>query len=197
MPVARPTTPKRPRRAAVSDRRIPAPRGTLVGSAGRRPSPVTAGPAVADLVLTPDGRDELRSRADQLRCQTLPQLRPLLTEAERDERLVAEFERAQAELDRLEQLLAAAAVLQSDPDAFDGRIELGATVTVELPDGLTETVRIVHPEEAFLDDERVSATSPLAVALLGARVGHTVWVAAPSGTWPCRVVAIRQPVAVA
>ena len=40
-------------------------------------------------------------------------------------------------------------------------------------------VRPVHPDEAFLDEERISATSPLAIALVGARTGHTVWVDAP------------------
>ena len=81
--------------------------------------------------------------------------------------------------------------LRTDPATFDGRVDLGVWVTVELPDGQTETVRIVHPEEAFLDDERVSATSPMAIALLGARAGHTVWVAAPKGTWRCRVVGVH------
>ena len=28
------------------------------------------------------------------------------------------------------------------------------------------------------------------VALVGARTGHTVWVDAPTGAWPCQVVAI-------
>jgi transcription elongation GreA/GreB family factor len=139
-------------------------------------------------VLTAEGHDLLSQRARRLRESTLPELRPLLQEWERDERMVAEFERAQAELDRLEHLLAEAEVLQPDPDAFDGRVRLGARIVLELPDGERTTVRLVHPEEAFLDDERVSATSPLAVAVLGARVGHTVWVAAPSGPWPCRVV---------
>ena len=112
-------------------------------------------------------------------------------EAERDERIVAEFERTVSELHRLEQLLAEAAPIPADPALFDGRAALGARVHVEIPDGERTWVRLVHPEEAFLDDERVSATSPLAVALLGARVGHTVWVAAPSGLWPCRVLDVE------
>ena len=61
---------------------------------------------------------------------------------------------------------------------------------VVLEDGTTAWVRPVHPDEAFLDDERISATSPLAIALIGARTGHTVWVDAPTGAWPCEVLSI-------
>lgn len=154
-----------------------------------RPSRPAAGAPWPDgPVLTVDGRNRLQERAERLRGETLPELRPLLSEWQRDERAVAEFERAQAELDRLEGLLAEAGTLSGDPERFDGRVELGARVVVETPDGERTTVRLVHPEEAFLDDERVSMTSPLARALLGARIGHTVWVAAPAGPWPCRVV---------
>ena len=44
--------------------------------------------------------------------------------------------------------------------------------------------------DAFPEEQRLSATSPLAIALVGARTGHTVWVDAPTGAWPCQVVAI-------
>ncbi len=141
-------------------------------------------------LLTVDGRRLLAARAEELRTGTLAQLRPLLAEAGRDERIVAEFERTQSEVDRLEQLLAEAGTIDLDADAFDGRIELGSRVRVELPDGEQLVVRLVHPDEAFLDEERISALSPLATALLGARAGHTVWVAAPTGPWPALVAEI-------
>ena len=76
------------------------------------------------------------------------------------------------------------------PDAAGRRAVLGMRVRVVLEDGETAWVRPVHPDEAFLDDERISATSPLAIALMGARVGHTVWVDAPTGAWPCEVLEI-------
>ena len=54
-----------------------------------------------------------------------------------------------------------------------------------LPAVWLNQARIADVAVAFLDDERISATSPLAIALLGARTGHTVWVDAPTGAWPC------------
>jgi transcription elongation GreA/GreB family factor len=140
--------------------------------------------------LTRAGYDQLEQRAADIRDRRLPDMRPLLVETERDERVVAEFERLLAEATEIDTLLAQAQVIAIDPVAVDGRVDLGMRVQVVLEDGSPEWVRPVHPEEAFLDDERISATSPLAIALIGARAGHTVWVDAPTGAWPCQVLAI-------
>jgi transcription elongation GreA/GreB family factor len=125
-----------------------------------------------------------------IRERRLPEMRPLLVETERDERVVAEFERLIEEAGEIDLLLAQAEVIAIDPVAVDGRVTLGMRVQVVLEDATSEWVRPVHPDEAFLDDERISATSPLAIALIGARAGHTVWVDAPTGAWPCQVLAI-------
>ena len=140
--------------------------------------------------LTREGYDQLQRRVEDIRERRLPEMRPLLVETERDERVVAEFERLTAEADATEILLAHADVISIDPLAVDGRIALGMRVQVVLADGTAGWVRPVHPDEAFLDDERVSASAPIAVALLDARAGHTVWVDAPTGAWPCEVLGI-------
>jgi len=138
--------------------------------------------------LTREGFERLQERVVDIRERRLPQMRPLLVETERDERVVAEFERLLEEAAATETLLGGADVIAIDPASVDGRVELGMRVQVVLSDGTTTWVRPVHPEEAFLDEERVSASSPLAIALVGARAGHTVWVDAPTGAWPCQVV---------
>lgn len=140
--------------------------------------------------LTREGYDRLEERAADIRERRLPDMRPLLVEAERDERVVAEFERLLDEANSIDTLLAQADVIGIDPVGVDGRVDLGMRVEVVLEDGTTAWVRPVHPDEAFLDDERISATAPLAVALIGARAGHTVWVDAPTGAWPCQVLTI-------
>ena len=146
------------------------------------------------LRLTPGGYSGISERIAAIREQRLPEMRPLLVDKERDERDVAEFERLLVEAGELEALLAEAEVMSDDELAFDGRIELGMRVRVSMVDGSHEWVRIVHPVEAFLDDERISETSPLATALLGARASDTVWVAAPSGVWSCSVLEIDPSV---
>lgn len=148
-------------------------------------------------LLTADGRAQLMAKADDIRERRLPELRPFLVGAERDERQVAEFERLLAEAAAIDALVAASVVIEIDPARFDGRVELGMRVRVRINDE-DSWVRPVHPDEAALDDERISATSPLALALVGARVGHTVWVDAPTGAWPCEVLEVdlaQEPVA--
>jgi len=140
--------------------------------------------------LTREGYGRLEERVVDIRDRRLPDMAPLLVETERDERVVAEFERLMEEADTIDSLLAQAEVIAIDPIAVDGRVELGMRVRVVLEDGSSAWVRPVHPDEAFLDDERISATSPLAIALVGARTGHTVWVDAPTGAWPCEVLEI-------
>ena len=141
--------------------------------------------------LTPGGYARISERLQDIRQERLPQLRPLLVDRERDERDVAEFERLLEEADSLQALLAEAVIIADDPAGFDGRAELGMRVQVTLQDGTTAWVRPVHPAEAFLDDERISMTSPLGIALLGARASHVVWVNAPSGMWACTVLAVE------
>ena len=146
------------------------------------------------LRLTPGGHLGIAHRIVEIREQRLPELRPLLIDRERDERDVADFERLLVEADELEALLAEAEIMTDDDLAFDGRIEVGMRVHVSMADGSHEWVRIVHPAEAFLDGERISQTSPLAIALLGARKSDSVWVAAPSGVWSCTVLDIDPSV---
>lgn len=138
-------------------------------------------------VLTEDGRGRLEARAARLRDEVMPALRDLLAEPGRDERVVADYERALGELVDLEGLLAEAGSL---PPATPGEVALGSRVIVRLGRGGEEVVRIVHPAEAFLDEERISAASPLAAALLGCRVGESVRVLAPSGAYECTVVGL-------
>ncbi|MBU6245660.1 MAG: GreA/GreB family elongation factor [Actinomycetales bacterium] len=139
--------------------------------------------------LTADGRRLLQERLAQLRQERLTELRPLLAEQERDERIVADFERLMAQADEIEALVASADVIDDDPAAHDGRVDLGMRVQVRIF-GEETWIRPVHPQEAFLDEERVSAASPIAIALMGARAGHTVWVDSPTGAWPCEVLAV-------
>lgn len=142
----------------------------------------------SDSRLTPGGAALLAERIADIRERRLPELRPHLMGIDRDERMMAEFERLTEEAAAIEAALAESSILTDDPEGFDGRISIGMRVHVTLADGSTAWVRPVHPVEAFLDDERISILSPLGWVLLGARVDHLVWVASPSGVWGARVL---------
>ena len=157
-------------------------------TSARRLSPSAARSSTQiGIPLTDDGLALLAERLDFLRDVALPELRPLLTARERDERDVASFERLMGEAQWLEGVLGRATPLP--PQAFDV-VGLGRRVQLAMPDGERTWVRPVHPVEAALDDERISMTSPVSQAILGARVGDVVVVNGPAGEWVCEITEI-------
>ncbi|GAA0870357.1 transcription elongation factor GreA [Brevundimonas basaltis] len=61
--------------------------------------------------------------------------------------------------------------------SFDGRVRFGGSVTIERADGRSQTWRITGEDEADPNAGSVSHVSPLAVALIGKRVGDEATVA--------------------
>jgi transcription elongation factor GreB len=98
------------------------------------------------------------------------------------------------EIDRrmrfLSKSLDSAVVVDNSGRAPD-RVFFGATVTIAHADGETRTLTIVGTDELDAGGERVSWRSPLATALLKARVGDTVVVRTPVGPERVEVTAIR------
>lgn len=137
--------------------------------------------------ITPDGRIQLEERLKDMKDRRLPELVMLLQEPERDERTVVEYESLLLEIADWDGFLAEAGSPTADASLFDGTIALGTRALVTLADGSEAWVRPVHPREAFLDDERISVTSPVGIALLGAKPGDVVKVKAPTGVWKCSV----------
>ena len=142
--------------------------------------------------LTEPGRRALEARIDRLRTDVLDPLRPHLIGPERDERDVAEFERALAEIERLQAVIAASVELPKPPTGKRARIAPGALVEIRDASGDKVRVRPVHPEEATIDDERISWDSPLGRAIMGAGVGDMVEVPSPRGAWNCEVLRITR-----
>jgi transcription elongation factor GreB len=71
------------------------------------------------------------------------------------------------------------------------RVRFGATVTISDEAGDEREVTIVGVDELTADATRVSWRSPLAKALLTAKVGDTVALRAPRGVEHLEIVAIR------
>lgn len=68
----------------------------------------------------------------------------------------------------------------------DGRVRFGGSMTIEREDGRTQTWRITGEDEADPAKGSVSHVSPLAVALMGKRVGDEAVVAGQ----PVEVIAV-------
>jgi transcription elongation factor GreB len=71
------------------------------------------------------------------------------------------------------------------------RVAFGATVTIELEDGARREYRIVGIDDVDARRGFVSYVSPVARALLGARVGDTVTLRSPRGAEEAEVVELR------
>jgi transcription elongation factor GreA len=71
-----------------------------------------------------------------------------------------------------------------------GKVEVGSTVRFQEGDGPHETYRIVGTSEADPTQGRVSYESAIGKAMLGKKVGQTVEVATPGGSYEVTILAI-------
>lgn len=155
---------------------------TVVRGCGRPDATVAERPR-----LTSDGRFLMQMRLAHLLETAIPEARDGLGDGTRTAEQIQRLERLCVEAIWLQRLLERAGTL---PRPTGEEVELGAYVRVGLVDGEGTWVRPVPAVEAILGDERVSATSPLGAALLGARVGDMVVVDGPAGPWTCVVLEI-------
>ena len=88
----------------------------------------------------------------------------------------------------LEERLRNALVIDEEAAAASGNVAIGSRVVIEDDSGHEETVEISSVGGAGA----VSPDSPLGRALLGAKVGDTVEVEAPRGSWQARVVSVGR-----
>lgn len=134
--------------------------------------------------VTPRGMDLLRARQAELEAEVtrlrgnrefLDDLYPLAV-AERDLRYV------EARL--------ASAILVTPPESA-GHVSFGASVTVEDEDGKTARYAIVGEDEADPEKGLIAAFSPLARALMEAKVGDIVEWPKPTGTVELEIIDIH------
>jgi len=138
-------------------------------------------------LLTSDGRFLMQLRLRHLMETEIPEARSGLGSEPTEPGRVSRLERLCVEAIWLQRLLERAGTL---PRPTGETVELGSYVRIRMIDGDGTWVRPVPAVEAMLDDDRLSATSPLGSALLGARPGDQVVVHGPAGPWTCEVLEI-------
>ena len=134
--------------------------------------------------VTPHGLEQLRARAREL-----AELKAVSADDSEAKRKLREVERDQryfiAQLERAELV---------DPAGHPpGEVRFGATVKVEDDAGMEQVFSIVGDDEADVAAGKISWGSPLARALLGAKVGDTVKWQRPAGATEVRIIAIDYP----
>jgi transcription elongation factor GreB len=137
--------------------------------------------------VTPAGLQQMQDRIGELESRRL-ELRDREDDELADEQLALVDRDLRYFVARLESaILVERAAQPRDEVAF------GAAVDVVEQDGTTRTFAIVGEDEADLASGKISCVSPLATALLGARVGDTVVWKRPAGDALLTVAGIAYP----
>jgi transcription elongation factor GreB len=148
----------------------------------RQPSPLPPG---AKNYLTREGAARLREELNRL----IQVDRIQVSASPRDVDAKRQLQMVDQRIHYLQQSLRSAVVV-SPPVAPEDRVRFGATVTVRDRDGAESRYRIVGVDETDLNRGWVSWVSPLAKALLNARVGQHVRFKLPSGEEELEIVGI-------
>jgi transcription elongation factor GreA len=91
---------------------------------------------------------------------------------------------------RLREKIADAVIVKEESVGAGGVVSFGSTVVVRDAEGVEKTWRIVSSHDAAPGDGRLSAESPVAVALLGRAPGEETSVSLPRGKRTLTVVSV-------
>ena len=91
---------------------------------------------------------------------------------------------------RLREKIADAVIVEEQSSGVGGVVSFGSTVVVHDSEGVERTWRIVSSHDAAPGDGRLSAESPVAVALLGRAPGEEISVSLPRGKRTLTIVSV-------
>ena len=150
--------------------------------------------------LTKEGYQKLQEELDHLRTTKRQEVAERLHEAMEGGELIenAEYEAAKNEqafvegrIQELELLLATAQIIEENgKHKKSDAIQVGTKVTIKEGNFEAETFTIVGAAEANPRDGKISNESPIGKAILGHKVGETVKVETPGGTYNVKIIKI-------
>jgi transcription elongation factor GreA len=91
---------------------------------------------------------------------------------------------------RLREKISGAVIVQEAPDGAGEVVSFGSTVVVRDEEGVEQTWRIVSSHDASPREGRLSAESPVAVALLGRAPGDQAAITLPKGKRTLTIVTV-------
>jgi transcription elongation factor GreB len=150
-----------------------------------RPSPVSALPPGTKNYVTLAGARRWREELERL----IEVERPVIAASADHPDLRPKLQALDQRIHHLQQILGAAVLVEPPPVPWD-QVRFGATVTVREQNGEESSYRMVGVEEIDIDRGWVSWLSPIARALLNARLGQRVRFKFPSGETELEVVGI-------
>ena len=151
-----------------------------------RPRPPTPLPPGTKNYLTPDGARRLQAELDRLTQIERPKIAAITDDPDARRRLQS----LDQQIQYLHQSLGTAVVVAT-PGAPWEHVRFGATVTVRTRGSGETRFRIVGIDETDVDRGWVSWLSPIARALLNARLGQRVRFKIPSGEEELEIIRIE------
>ena len=151
-----------------------------------------------EVFLTKEGLNELQEELKDLKENKRPEVISQIKEARAQGDLSenAEYHAAkdkqgqiEARIKELEYIIDNATIISGTKSST---IKIGSTVEIEyIDDKETETYKIVGSTEADTFENKISNESPIAVAILGKKVGETVSIESPNGNYDIKIVSIK------
>lgn len=150
--------------------------------------------------MTPEGFEDLKEELEHLKKEERPKVVEAIEEARAHGDLSenAEYDAAkekqgfvEGRIQELEAMISQAEVI--DPSTLSGdRVKFGATVTIfDLDTKEEKTYQIVGNEEADIENDKISYTSPIAQALIGKEIAEEVTIETPGGEKLVEVVEVE------
>ena len=151
-----------------------------------------------EIFLTKEGltelQEELKDLKDNKRPEVIIQIKEARAQGDLSEN--AEYHAAkdkqgqiEARIKELEYLIDNATIISSTKSSS---IKIGSTVEIEyVDDKEKETYQIVGSTEADPFENKISNESPIAVAIMGKKVGDTVSIESPNGNYDVKIISIK------
>jgi transcription elongation factor GreA len=149
--------------------------------------------------LTKEGFQKLQDELEYLRTAKRQEVASRLHEAMEGGELIenAEYEAAKNEqafvegrIQELDALLASAKIIEENGKKKSDGVQLGSKVTIKEGNFEAETFTVVGMAEANPREGKISNESPIGKAILGRKVGDTVKVETPGGTYNVKILKI-------
>jgi transcription elongation factor GreA len=149
--------------------------------------------------LTKEGFQKLQDELEYLRTAKRQEVANRLHEAMEGGELIenAEYEAAKNEqafvegrIQELDALLASAKIIEENGKKKSDGVQLGSKVTIKEGNFEAETFTVVGMAEANPREGKISNESPIGKAILSRKVGETVKVETPGGTYNVKILKI-------
>jgi transcription elongation factor GreA len=156
---------------------------------------------MSTIPITRIGAERLKDELHRLKSVERPSVINSISEARAQGDLSenAEYDAAkekqafiEGRIKEVESKLAAAQIIDPALIDADGKVVFGATVELEnLEDGSKMTYQIVGDDEADLEANKISISSPIARALIRKEAGDTVKVITPGGEREVEIISVQ------